>query len=393
MKKTLLVLGGSHAELPIIDEAKKLGLYVYVTSALLDDFSYKYADKFFTIDYSDQNQVLGIFKNHNIDYIYSGCNDFAQITASYVSDFLNLKTNDDLETTYIIHHKDKFRKFCLKHNIISPQFLFENDQFEIKQVSIEKLNYPLIVKPVDLTGGKGVSIVKNYSKFDSAVSLAFKKSRIKKIIFEEFIDGSEHSYSAYLHNQKVVLDIVCDEYYFKNKYLVSSAKYPSFLDKKIINTVKKNIESIACELKLIDGIFHAQFIVKESIPYIIDVCRRPPGDLFVKFSDYIYDISYINLCLKSLIKKKFDFNIIKKKRRFIIRHCIMSPSNGLLKEIKYDQSILKNIIYKLIFSSNKELITDYSTKKLGIIFLEFKNYLQLESCMKNINNLIEVIIE
>jgi len=91
----------------------------------------------------------------------------------------------------------------------------------------------LIIKPVDLTGGKGISTINHIAQAKPALEKAFSASPAKRIIVEKFITGSRHGFSAFLHDGHVVFFFSDNEHYFKNPYLVSAASTPSIVSSAI----------------------------------------------------------------------------------------------------------------------------------------------------------------
>ena len=96
--KKMLLLGGSHAEIPMIQAAKKMGYYVITSGNQADGLGHPYGDEYIKKDFSDKDAILQLAKEEQIDAICSGCNDFACLTAAYVAEKLGLPGHDSYET-------------------------------------------------------------------------------------------------------------------------------------------------------------------------------------------------------------------------------------------------------------------------------------------------------
>ena len=105
--KKMLLLGGSHAEIPMIQAAKKMGYYVITSGNQVDGLGHPYGDKYVQADFSDKEAILQLAKKEQVDAICSGCNDFACLTAAYVAEKLGSPGHDSYENAIKIHHKDK----------------------------------------------------------------------------------------------------------------------------------------------------------------------------------------------------------------------------------------------------------------------------------------------
>ncbi len=156
--------------------------------------------------------------------------------------------------------------------------------------------------------------------------------------------------------------------------------------------MKYDIEKIAKLLNLVDGMFHLQIMIKDDIPYIIDVTRRIPGDLYPYLIEYCDGVDYSKAVVKAyttgLINDEFDKKIDKQK--FIIRHCVMPKENGIYENIIIDDSIRNKILCKLDLVEKDYIIENYLHTQIAIIFMD-TNYDNL--IVKNINKLIRIKIK
>jgi biotin carboxylase len=390
--KKLLLVGGGYADIPLIISAKKLGYYVITTGNRPDDLGHCYSDEYRNCDFSDCEAILALAKKLNISAICPCCNDFSALSAAYTADRLGLPGHDSYQTATIIHHKDKFREFAGVNNIPSPRAMGFSDLGEAIN-SIEALSFPSIIKPVDLTGGKGISVVNNKREALVAIKKAFAISKAKRIVSEEYICGSRHGFSSLIYKGKVSFYFCDNEHYYLNPYLVSAASTPSTISDTVKQKLCFETERIASLLSLKDGIFHVQFILKNNEPEIIEICRRPPGDLYIKLVEYATGIDYPNLILKGFTGMNCSEIMHSDSKRFITRHCIMSAKQGKLQNITFDKSVQKNIIHKFMWWKKGDIITDYLTAKFGIVFLEFQSMEEMLNKTKLLNELIKVQVE
>jgi len=391
--KKLLLLGGSHSEIPLIKSAKELGYYVITTGNKENDIGHKYADEYIKEDFSNKEKIYHLATTLKIDAICPCANDFAAITCSYVAEKLGFNHYDDYETTLTIHHKDKFREFAIKHNLsvpISKSF----DSVEEVLHDINTFNLPIIIKPIDMSGGKGIKKIDslNIEKKSEIIQHAFSVSKAKKVVVEEFIDGTNHGLSCMLVNGKIQFYFCDNEHYYLNKYMVSGASTPSYVSNLVIDQLIEESEKIADILKLKDGIFHIQFILKQNRAYIIEICRRPPGDLYIDFVKYSTGIDYPKYLVKAFCGLDIS-DIQQKDGAFLTRHCVMTNQNGTIKDIVYDESIKNNIIDELVWWKVGDKIEDFMTYKAGIVFLKYNSLEEMEEKTKKINELIKVEVE
>ncbi len=389
--KKILIGGGSYMDIPLIINAKKLGFYVITTGFRETDLGHKYSDEYVKLDYSKKEDMLKLAERLKIDFICPCANDFSALSCSYVAEKLGLPGHDPYHITELIHNKNEFEKLSKKLKINRP----ESESFDNKKEAEEfiySIGLPVIVKPVDLSTGRGISKINKEDQINYALEKAFSVSKKKKIIIEKFIQGTNHGFSAIIKNKKVVFFFCDDEHYFLNKYMVSGTSTPSSVPKDVQILVSKQVEKIASELNLKDGIFHLQFILKNNTPYIIDICRRAPGDLYIDFVKYATKIDFPFYILNSFIGEEIKGLKQVSPHGFFTRHCIMSRSDGILKEIHFNKHIKNNIINKLILYKKGDRIQNHLMTRLGIVFLKYSSLKEMKEKSIKLQDLIKVEI-
>jgi len=116
----LLIVGGGYADIPLILSAKKLGYHVITTGNRPNELGHLYSDEYHQADFSDIEAILTLSEQLKISAICACCNDFSALSSAYVAEKLGRPGHDSYETAKIIHHKDLYRQFALKHGISSP---------------------------------------------------------------------------------------------------------------------------------------------------------------------------------------------------------------------------------------------------------------------------------
>ncbi|MEK8019690.1 MAG: ATP-grasp domain-containing protein [Candidatus Parabeggiatoa sp.] len=388
----MLIAGGGYADIPLILSAKKLGYHVITTGNRPNELGHLYSDEYHQSDFSDIKAMLTLSKQLNINAICACCNDFSALSSAYVAEKLGLPGHDSYDIAKIIHHKDLYRQFALKHKISSPVAMgFTNIKAALND--IESLSFPLMIKPVDLTGGKGISKINDIAQAKRALEKAFSASYTKRIVVEEFITGSRHGFSAFLHNGRIIFFFSDNEHYFKNPYLVSAASTPSIVSSSVEKKLCLTAEKIANLLSLKTGIFHVQYILKKGEPVIIEICRRAPGDLYIKLVEQATGVLYSDWIVKAAAGLECNGLFHVKPKGFFTRHCVMSAKLGQIKNVVFHSSIEKNIINKLMWWKKGEEVSDVMTSKLGIVFLKFDTMKEMLSKTEHMQELIHVEVE
>ncbi len=247
-----------------------------------------------------------------------------------------------------------------------------------------KIGFPLIVKPTDLNSGIGCTICHNQKDIDMAFINAQKFTKNPEIIFEEYIQGTNHAANVFFQNQKIVHSFFDNEQYYKNPYLVAGASSPSNLLHYTMNQVCYSLEKITKHLNLVDGMFHVQFVVdSHGTAYLIDPCRRIPGGLYILFSQYASGFNVAeNVVRFETGEHKINFSD-KMDRKIVAREYIMTERSGIIKKIAIDESISKKIFDHFIWAKEGDIIKNPLTYKAGILFMEFENFYEMHNALKN----------
>lgn len=380
MKKALL-LCASHNDLGLIRALKKLGYYIIVTGNIPGQIGQKYADKYIKADYSDKELILEIAKREKIDAICQCCNDFGVYTAAYVAEKLNLPGYDSYETTLLLHNKDKFKKFANDNGLISPKSYMFGDKKSACDY-IEKVDYPIIVKPSDASAGNGIQKADNKEEAFKAIEYAFSVSRIKKIVIERFINGTQHGFCTFLVDKKVVTYATNNEYSFINPYRVEIDTYPADNFEKVSDILIKQIEKIAKLLDLKDGIFHLQYIMEDDKPQIIEVMRRVLGNMYSVPANKLNNIDwdYWEVRAKTgLSCKEFPKNI--GQSGFFAYKTILAEKNGQITKIEIPLRYKKYIYDKCILKAVGDNIENYKSEPIGFLFMQFDSMEEMKKIL------------
>jgi len=386
-KKKLLIAGGGYADIPLIQAAQALGFYVITSGNRPEDFGHRYADECCLADFSDKEAMLKISKTLDIDAICASCNDFSALSAAYVAEQMGLPGHDTYDTARIIHHKDLYRSFALENGIPSP-YAQGFDSVEAALGALKQFKFPVIIKPVDLTGGKGISTVMHVDDARIALETAFIRSRAKRVVVEEFIEGSRHGLSTFIRDGRVVFQFNDNEHYYLNPYLVSAASVPANIAMGVVEKLCKAAEKIVALLQLKTGIFHIQYILQGDKPVIIEICRRAPGDLYTRFVQHATGVDYPSFIVRASAGMDCSTLTQTDSKGYYTRHCVMASHSGYIKDLVIDQSIQSNIIEKFMWWSPGNRIDDFLTQKLGIVFLRFDSMVEMLKISDKLQNLI-----
>jgi len=391
-RKKMLIAGGGYADIPLILAGQKIGYRVITSGNRPEELGHRYSNEYRPADFSNPDAILRLARKLDVSAICACCNDFSALSAAYAAEEMGLPGHDSFETAQIIHHKDRYREFALAHGIATPRALGFTSREEAL-AGIKELPLPLIVKPVDLTGGKGMTTLRRSDDEAAAIDKAFAISRTKRIVVEEFIEGTRHGFSAFLVDGRVAFHFTDNEHYFLNPYMVSAASAPSIVPESAVKMLCADAKKIAGLLKLKTGIFHVQFIMQDGMPVIIEICRRAPGDLYIRLVELATGENYPKWIVSA--EAGLDCGAIRQAapRGCYTRHCIMSATPGRVRDIVFDSSIEKNIVDQFIWAKKGDMVADVMTSKFGIVFLRYQSQTEMLDKTQRLQQLIRVETE
>ena len=387
-QKKLLIAGGGHADIPLIRAAQALGYWVITSGNLPTDLGHTVSDQYCPGDYSDPEAMLEIARAMKVHAICACCNDFSAISAAYVARELGLPGHDDLETCRRLHHKDSYRALAKDIGIPTPEALSFADAGDACN-ALANLNFPLMVKPVDLSGGKGILKVDNCQQAEDTIVTAFEQSKSKRIVLEEFVAGSNHGMTTFLVGGKVVFHFSDNEHYYLNKYLVAAASCPGDTTPAAEQALIEQAEAVATALQLCDGILHIQYILTPTgDPVIIEICRRAPGDLYVSLVQLATGVDYPQWIIRAAIGDDLSDITQHPIQGAFMRHCIMADRNGSLESITFDPVLEGKIVDRMTWYEPGMIIEDHLVQKFGIVFIAFDSESEMAELAPKMQQLI-----
>jgi biotin carboxylase len=310
---------------------------------------------------------------------------------------LGLPGHDSYATSLEIHHKDKYRALATRLGIPTPRALVVRSAADF-EAAIAQLSFPIIVKPVDLTGGKGIHRAASDDEAREAYKDACSRTRQDHVVVEEFVQGTNHGFSAMLVKGKVAFAFSDNEQYFVNKYLVSGANSPSTTADAGLAKLRDYSERIAQELHLVDGILHIQYIERaDGTPVIIEICRRPPGDLYIKFVKYATGIDYPKFIVMAETGEDISGIADVPTQGFWLRHCMMAgpeiENGSTVRDVTFAPEIQGKIVEKFLWYKPGEVITDKLTYKAGIVFFKFDSLAEMQDKTARMTELAKIVVE
>ena len=399
--KKLLLLGGSRYLLPVIEVAHKLGLYVITCDYLPDNIAHKYSDEYINVSIIDKEKVLETAKANKIDGIMSFATDPGVTTAAYVAEKMNLPSCGSYESVSILQDKGIFRKFLEDNNFTVPNARsYTNIQEALEDV--EYFNWPVIVKPVDSAGSKGVTKVEKKEKLEESIKYALEFSHSNKFIIEDFIEkkGCSSDTDCFSVDGKLVVTTFSSQRFDEkadNPYAPMAYSWPSTFSKESEEELHSEIQRLLTLLNMKTSIYNVE--TREGIDgkaYIMEVSPRGGGNRLAEMIRYATGMDLIESAVKAAVGDSVIGLEQKKYDGYWAEYVLHSFENGKFKELYIEPQIRENNLKELdLWVNPGDEVHTFTAANyaIGTVVLKFNSKDEMETIMRSMNEKIKVIVE
>lgn len=396
--KKILLLGGSAQQVVAIETAKRLGYHTIVCDYLIDNPGQYVADKFYLVSTTDKDAVLKVAVDEKINGILAYASDPAAPTAAYVAEQLGLPTNP-FRSVDILCNKDKFREFLSQNGFDFPVSKSYTDA-ETAKADKDSFDYPIIMKPVDSSGSKGVTILKSQNNYDEAVNFAFAFSRSKRIIAEKFI-VRKHKYTIggdiFIDDGKVIIWglMNCFREHSPNPLVPGGEIYPALLSDADLDKIKTTLQDMVTKLHIKNGCMNVELMIdSDNKVYLIDIGPRAGGNMIPIQLSAIFGVDIVEMSILAAMGEKLNV-----EPKVVIPYCahyvLHSDADGIYQDILFSDEIKCNIFKKELYKQAGDTVErfDNAAKALGIVFLRFSSAEEMYDKMNHMNEYIKIVLK
>lgn len=370
--KRILILGGSPFQVPLIERAKKLGLYVITCDYLPENPGHKLSDEYHNVSTTDRDLVLELARKCNIDAITTFSSDPAVPTVAYVAEQLGLP-GPSLSAIERLTEKDKFRSLMKDVGLNVPECFTVSDLEVPKDIRTEGL---YIVKPVDSSGSKGITkTTGEIGAIQKAISYALSFSRQRRCIIESYIDGKQIHGDAFVQNGKVIYLYLGDHYFYTqtNSFIPISTRWPTSASKESVDSVKLQVEKLLNAAGYRDGPVNIEArIDRNGLAYIIEIGPRNGGNYVPIIQNRLTGFDFTQAVIDTALNYYFEPRIYDEFK--CGAHYIMHAQEvGSFETVEIPVEIKPYMFFMDVFKSKGDQINPYtgSNETVGVCLFEF----------------------
>ena len=397
-QKKLMLLGGLRYLLPVIEEAHKMGIYVITADYLPNNIAHKYSDEYCNVSIIDKEAVLKTAQELKIDGILSHAVDPGVVIAAYVAEKMGLPFQCSYEAACILQDKSKFRQFLHDNGFNCPNAKgYTNAEDALKDV--DYFNWPVIVKPVDSAGSKGVTKVEKKEDLPSAIDFALSCSIGKHFIIEDFLDkvGAQSSADIFTVDGKLVYPAYSDQLFDSNAanpYTPAIEIWPASMEQKYQDDLTNQLQRLVTLLDMKTGIYNVESrVCSNGKTYIMEVSPRGGGNRIAELQDMATGQSLIRAEICKALSLPLEEISSPVYDGVWCNYIVHSDKEGTLESFDIDEQFRKKYVKDegLIVKRGDHIVPfNGANNSLGTLFLRAENREEMDSILENVHNYVKI---
>ena len=400
-QKKLMLLGGLRYLKPVIDAAHKQGYYVITADYLPNNIAHKWSDEYCNVSIIDKEAVLKEAQRLQIDGIMSFACDPGVVAASYVQNKMGLPSFGPYESVEILQNKDKFRAFLAKNGFNVPQAK-GFDSVEAAMEEIYWYPWPVIVKPTDAAGSKGVTRVDKPDDLKPALEYAMEYSISGHIIVEEFIEkqGCSSDTDSFSEDGKLKFVSFCAQRFdvdATNPYTPAAYSWPSTFTKEQEEYLTSEIQRLITLLNLKTCVYNIEVrVAPNGKPYIMELTPRGGGNRLCVMLRYATGVDMITAITRVMVGDPILEPIEQKPYNGHWAEIILhADKDGVFDHLEISKNLPAEIVEEDLWVVKGDKVEGFegANNAIGTLVLKFQTAEELEKAITNQRSWLKVVVK
>lgn len=395
--KKLMILGGSRYALPVIKAAKQLGIYTITADYLPNNIAHKYSDEYVNVSIIDKEKTLEAAKEREIDGIMSFACDPGVITAAYVAERMGLPNVGPYESVCILQNKRRFRDFLTQNGFTVPTAKgYKNTEDALKDIGM--FHWPVIVKPTDSAGSKGVMRVDDPKDLEKGIQYALSYSHSNEFIIEDFITQNGYSSdtdSFSIDGELKFVSFNCQRFDREaiNPYTPAAYSWPSSMTAAHQDELKGEIQRLLNLLGMRTAVYNIE--TRESVDgkaYIMELSPRGGGNRLSECLRYATGVDMITNMVRYSVGLPVDEIVQKPYDGCWAEIILHSDEPGVFKELWIADEIASNVVERDLWIEEGSPVGGFeaANEAIGTLVLKFESQERLEEVLGHQGKYVKV---
>lgn len=333
------MLGGSIYQTYAIKEAVKLGYYVITCDYLPGNPGHKFAHEYHNVSTTDKDAVLELVRKLKVEGVVAYASDPAAPTAAYVCEKLGLPTSP-YRSVEILSKKHLFRKYLAENGFNVPK-ANSYTKFEDAEQDLKNFHLPVMVKPVDSSGSKGVNKLTDPAQLKAFFEDALSYSRDKIVLIEEFIvkAGPQISGDAFSVDGKLVFHCLGNEFYstkVDKDFAPLGECWPTIMPQEVIDTLADDLQRLITSLGMRSNAYNVEAIYgTDGKVYILELGARSGGSLIPQVTALATGVDMVPYVIKAAMGEDCSDLKMAPVKGYWSNYMAHSNETGLYDGIEY----------------------------------------------------------
>ena len=395
-----MLLGGIRYLLPAIEAAHRHGCQVITVDYLPENIAHRFSDEYHNVSIMDKEAVLQLAKELQIDGILSYAVDPGVVAAAYVAEQMGLPFTCSYEAACVLQDKARFRQFLIDNGFNAPHAKgYTKAEDAIKDVHY--FSWPVIVKPVDSAGSKGVTRVDNPEELANAIAHALEESHNGHFIVEDYLEkiGLSSGSESFFVDGKLLYNAFYDQYFDAdavNPFTPSAECWPTNKSEEIQADVRCQLQRLGDLLHFGTGLFNVEWrVCKDGEVYLMEVSPRAGGNRLAEILNYATDVDIIEA---EVAKAIGDVLPTVHEPNYKGHYCILvlhAEKPGYLQDISIAASFPGELIEKEIRVDIGAKVEPFSgaNNAIGSLFLRFNTREEMDYALTHQQDWLTISIE
>ena len=344
--KRVLMLGGSIYQTYAIRAAREMGYYVITCDYLPSNPGHQYAHEYHNVSTTDKEAVLALARELEVDGVVAYASDPAAPTAAYVCEKLGLPTSP-YQSVEILSKKHLFRQYLTEHGFNVPRAR-SYTTYEEAEKDLPSFHLPVMVKPVDSSGSKGINKLTDPKQLKAFFEDALSYSRDKIVLIEEFIVkvGPQISGDAFSVDGKLVFHCLGNEFYstkVDKDFAPLGECWPTVMPQEVIDTLTADLQRLITSLGMKSNAYNVEAIYGEdSKVYILELGARSGGSLIPQITALATGVDMVPYVIKAALGEDCSDLMMAPVKGYWSNYMAHANETGKYVSIEYDEDFKQN---------------------------------------------------
>jgi len=395
--KKLLILGGSRYILPVIESAHAMGVHVITCDYLPDNIAHKYSDQYENISVVEKDEVLSFAAREKIDGITAFACDAGVVSAAYTAEKMGLPTTGPLRSVEILQNKGLFRKFLAENGFNTPLSMAFHSYVEAAGC-LDRFRFPVIVKPTDSCGSKGVTRIDSPDALREAAAHALNRSFAGEFIVEEFITqkgfaSDSDSFSVDGELRVASFNSQRFDAGAENPYTPAGFSWPASLSEEHQAELRSEIQRLLRLLSMGTSIYNIE--AREGTDgkaYLMEVSPRGGGNRLAECLRYATGIDLIENTVRAALGEPLLPIPELKYNGHWAEVVLHSRQAGRFESLSIRDDISRYVVDHDLWVHPGDSVGAFSgaNQSLGTLIFRFDSQAQISDVLEHVNDYIRI---